>query len=229
MGFIFVLVVVVFFIIVLYVYWKKFLFYRDPRREIPSGNSILSPADGTVVYIKKFSNSRIPVSVKKGKKIKLSEITHIKENIKEGYLIGIFMNPLSVHVNRSPVNGKMVWNKHFKHSSKTMIKFLLKVIFRVKASPGERFELENERNVIYIKGKIPVYVIQIADSVVNKVVCWIKSGDKVVRGQKIGMIRMGSQVDLILPLRYGKKRLKILVKEGQYIHAGTTEIANALQ
>ena len=79
---------------------------------------------------------------------------------------------------------------------------------------------------IYILGKIPVFVIQIADSIVNRVVCWKKAGAAVSRGERIGMIRMGSQVDVILPLKLGRKNIKILAKEGQYVHAGETGLAS---
>ena len=104
--------------------------------------------------------------------------------------------------------------------------FLLRAVFGLRSSPGkELWERENERNTLFIQGKISVYVIQIADSIVNRVVCWKKPGSEVKRGERIGMIKMGSQVDLIIPKKLGKKDIKLLVKEGQYIHAGETPIA----
>ncbi|MBI2138043.1 phosphatidylserine decarboxylase [Candidatus Woesearchaeota archaeon] len=213
----------------IYWYWKVFLFYRDPPRKIPKRDSLLSPADGNIVYIRPFSQGKIPDSVKKGKSIKLREITHVKDTIPDGYIIGIFMNPLSVHVNRSPIRGKVIWAKHFRHSNLSMASFLLRAVFGLHSSPGkELWERENERNTIFIRGKLPVYVIQIADSIVNRVVCWKKPGSEVKRGERIGIIKMGSQVDLILPKKFGKKNLKLLVKEGQYVHAGETPIANLL-
>ncbi|MFH1317080.1 MAG: phosphatidylserine decarboxylase [Candidatus Woesearchaeota archaeon] len=213
-------------LIALTIIWKYALFYRDPKRWIPAGNNLVSPADGTVVYIKRFSNGKIPNPNKNGRSIKLQEITHIKENIKNGYIIGIFMNPLSVHVNRAPVSGKIDFIKHTTHKNKSMLIMLIKVIFHKLSRPGQyNYELENERNTILIMGKVkdksfPVYIIQIADTVVKKVVCWRKRGDIVNKGQKIGMIKMGSQVDLILPDKIGKKNIQINIKENDYVYAG---------
>ncbi|MFH1053070.1 MAG: phosphatidylserine decarboxylase [Candidatus Woesearchaeota archaeon] len=218
-------------LIALTIIWKYALFYRDPKRNIPAGNNLVSPADGTVVYIKKFSNGKVPNPNKNGKEIKLEEITHIKNNIKKGYIIGIFMNPLSVHVNRAPISGKIEFIKHTTHKNKSMLIILIKVIFHKLSRPGQyNYELENERNTILIMGKVknklfPVYIIQIADTVVKKVVCWMKKGDLVNKGQKIGMIKMGSQVDLILPDKIGKKPIQLRIKESDYVYSGSSAIA----
>ena len=82
--------------------------------------------------------------------------------------------------------------------------------------------LENERHIILIKGKFPVLVVQIADFYIRKIVSYVKEKDNVEKGQKIGIIRMSSQVDIVLPY---KKNIKIKVKEGDKVKAGESIIA----
>lgn len=212
-----------------FLWWRYLFFSRNPKRDIPPGNNIVSPADGSVVYIKKIKKGRIPLVMKKGKLINMQEITHIKHKIKNGWHIGIFMNPFSVHINRAPINGKTSFIHHFKHKDKSMIQMLFKVMLKKKSLPEDlHYLFENERNTIVFenkKAKFSVFVVQIADSIVNRVVCNKKKGDSVKKGEIFGMIKMGSQVDVFFPNKFGNKKIKIKVKEGQYIHAGETKIA----
>ncbi|MBN1502395.1 phosphatidylserine decarboxylase [Candidatus Woesearchaeota archaeon] len=211
-------------VIIVFLVWKFLWFERDPKRAIPGEeNIIVSPADGTVVYIKSIEKNTVPTLFKNGKPIRLDEITHIKEKIEASYLIGIFMNPFSVHINRSPIDGKISSIKHDKHKNLTMIGMLFKVIFHRKGLPENyNYIFRNERNTIVIEGQFKVIVVQIADSIINKVVCWKKVGETIRIGEKIGMIKMGSQVDLIIPKKVKNQNIKIKVKEGEYIHAGET-------
>ena len=83
-------------------------FFRDPERIPPEDiNTILSPADGKVIYVKKIGEGNIPYSEKKGRKFSLNDFTQSDVLPSEGYLIGIAMNFLNVHVNRAPVDGKV--------------------------------------------------------------------------------------------------------------------------
>ena len=76
-----------------------------------------------------------------------------------------------------------------------------------------------------IEGGLPVYVTQIADIYVNKIDCWAKEGDNLEKGQRIGMIKMGSQVDIVFPVF---PNVKITVKEGQKVKAGESIIAEII-
>ncbi|MFH1861001.1 MAG: phosphatidylserine decarboxylase [bacterium] len=205
----------------MYIWWRFYYFFRDPERKIPAGDNIVSPADGTIVYVKEINEGQIPMSVKKGKEIRLEEIANIQHNrFNKGYIIGIFMSPLSVHINRAPISGKVEQISYFHSKNINMGRMFLNTIFRIRPFySGCDHLLQNERNTIIIDGKFPIAVVQIADVVVHKILCWVKEGQTVTKGERIGLIRMGSQVDIILP---AEKGIKIAVKEGEYVYAGQT-------
>lgn len=211
--------------IILYVYWRFFFFFRDPERVIPSGNNIVSPADGTIVYIKKIDDNSIPLTIKKKKEIKLDEFLNSKilDSSCPYYIIGVFMHPTSVHVNRAPIAGVIKKIIYTTGRNLPMTATWMRVLFNRK--PYELYGshiFTNERNTILIEGILPVYITQIADIYVKKIECWVKEGESVVKGQRIGMIKMGSQVDTVFPL---KKNIEIAVKEGDKVKAGESILA----
>ncbi len=185
------------------------LFYRDPVRYPPKKDEVvLSPADGIVLYVKKVRKGEVPFSEKKGKKIKLEEFSKTSLLSDATYLIGIGMNLLNVHVNRAPIAGKVVQLKHFKGSYISL----------------KRFEalLENERLTTVIdNGIFKVGVVQIASRLVRRIVTYLTKEDVVEIGQKIGMIRFGSQVDLVIP---ELPNLKIKSEPGDEVIAGESII-----
>jgi phosphatidylserine decarboxylase len=185
-------------------------FFRDPERNPPKDrNSILSPADGEIVYIKKINKDEFPFAIKKRNHIPLSELTRNDFISCGGYQVGIGMNFLNVHVNRSPITGQvMQLNKiRGKFESLRKIKSLL----------------ENERVSTVIQGdKMSVCVVQIASRLVRRIISYIDTGHLVKSGQRIGMICFGSQVDVLIP---NGKDLKILVKEKDEVKAGLSIIA----
>ena len=185
------------------------LFYRDPVRYPPKKDEVvLSPADGIVLYVKKVRKGEVPFSEKKGKKIKLEEFSKTSLLSDATYLIGIGMNLLNVHVNRAPIAGKVVQLKHFKGSYISL----------------KRFEalLENERlTTVVDNGIFKVGVVQIASRLVRRIVTYLTKEDVVEIGQKIGMIRFGSQVDLVIP---ELPNLKIKSEPGDEVIAGESII-----
>jgi phosphatidylserine decarboxylase len=179
-------------------------FYRDPDRQITKGdNIILSPADGTVEYIKFYENGN-PEVFKDGN----CYVINVSRYFPNGcYIIGIFMSPLDVHVNRAPISGEVVYIKHIDGS------------FYPAFLDG--VEKINERNIVIIKnGSEYIGVVQIAGFVARR--CWlsIKEGDYVEIGQRIGKIKLGSQTAVIIPANYN-----ITVKVGEKVYAGQTIIA----
>jgi phosphatidylserine decarboxylase len=192
---------------ILMLLWR---FYRDPERNIPDDdNAVISPADGRIIYIKKIEDGEIPISTKLGKNYKLYDLIHTEKFKDARYQIGILMTYLDVHVNRSPVSGKVEMIKHIKGSFKSLKR--IESIF------------ENERSMLIIRGKkFPVAVVQIASRLVRMIVLFVKEDQFINKGYRIGRIRFGSQVDLILP---DIKNLEILVNINDTVIAGETVLA----
>lgn len=167
-----------------------FYFFRNPERVCPEAlvdsTVIVCPADGKVVDIQYDPNGGF-----KGYHQKIS----------------IFLSPLNVHVNWTPVAGLIEKIEYV--PGQFMMAFLPK-----------SSEL-NEHNDLVIRrtdGK-SVLVRQIAGTVARRIVCWAKEGQTVVAGQKYGMIKFSSRVDLLLP-----EQAKIDIKVGQKVYGGKTVI-----
>jgi phosphatidylserine decarboxylase len=129
---------------------------------------------------------------------------------KEGNIskISIFMSVFNVHVNRIPLSGTV------KSVDYNKGRFL--VASKDKAS------LENEQNAVTVvdeKGR-EIKFVQIAGLVARRIVCYIKEGDKVCRGERFGMIRFGSRLDVYLP-----DGMEILAKVGEKVKAGESILA----
>jgi phosphatidylserine decarboxylase len=162
-----------------------FSFFRDPERRIPQNESVLvSPADGRVVVVTEEENSGRP-----------------------GKRISIFLAIWNVHVNRSPVAGKI------KRLDYRPGKFL--------AAWDSQASFQNEQNAFALatdSGELELK--QIAGWVARRVVSWKKVGDTVARGERIGLVRFGSRVDLWLP-----RDSEILVKVGETVKGGSSVLA----
>src|SRR3989338_11438361 len=85
-------------------------FYRDQKRKIPSGNNVVSPADGKIINILKINKNK--ARIKKGVIGKIETLT--EDIAKECYVISIFMSPFDVHVNRAPIDGRIMSIKYEK-------------------------------------------------------------------------------------------------------------------
>lgn len=183
-------------------------FWQTPRRKITAGaNEIVSPADGNVLYIKNLKAGEKPISVKNGNLSSLDELTKSKLLSTPCWLIGINMTPWDVHKNCAPVDGKITLNKHTKG------KFLSLKLFDALS--------ENERNTYVIENeRLRVGVVQIASKGVRRIDSYVEEGATVSRGDWLGMIRFGSQVDVILP-----SDCNVNLKVGQQIYAAKTVIA----
>jgi phosphatidylserine decarboxylase len=184
-------------------------FWRTPNRVITANDDeIICPADGNVIYIKKIEAGENPISIKNGQLNTLDEIT--KTNILRTpcWLIGINMTAWDVHKNCSPIDGKIILNLHTKGDYLSLKKF-------------DAIQ-KNERNTYVIdNGKIIVGIVQIASKGVRRIDSYVKEGEFIKRGEWLGMIRFGSQVDVILPYH-----CKINIKIGQQTYAVKTVIAS---
>lgn len=187
-------------------------FFRNPQRSIPGGpNDIVSGADGRIIYIKEFEKGQIPVSVKKLRISDISEITKTDILKKPCYLIGIAMTLFDVHYNRAPIDGII---SLIKHTEGTAIGL---------NTPSST--IKNERNTVIFEREdgLTAGIVQIAARWVDRCIIIRNVGDAVKRGEIIGKIRWGSQLDMILP-----RDCEIMVREGDQVYAGSTVIGRIL-
>jgi phosphatidylserine decarboxylase len=136
----------------------------------------------------------------------ITEVKNDKYLGADGLQLSIFMSPLNVHVNRAPIDGTVTFKKH--------IPGTFHVAYVDKAS-----ELNEQTVVIFEDGKHKILMKQIAGYVARRIVNVLETGLKVNKGDKVGMIKFGSRVDLILP-----KDTKINVKLDDKVTAGETII-----
>lgn len=159
-------------------------FFRDPHREIPTGPVAVSPADGKVVAVKEENG---------------------------GQRISIFLNVFDVHVNRTPIPGRVTDVRYQKG------KFLV--------ASKEAASHSNEQNTIVVEGTVggqPTRVAfkQIAGLIARRIVCYKKTGDTLAAGERVGLIKFGSRVDVQLGPEW-----EVEVRVGQRVSAGSSVIA----
>jgi phosphatidylserine decarboxylase len=185
-------------------------FYRDPERIAPKEqNIIVSPADGKVIYVKRVKDGQVPFCEKHGRQFFLGEFYGTEGVVDIGYLIGISMNFLDVHVNRAPMGGRI-----------SALRFIKGSFLSLRE---ESAFLKNARLFTEIdNGTFKIGVIQITSRLVRKIVAYRREGENINIGDRIGMIRFGSQVDLMVP---DLPVLEMIVKAGSKVTAGSSIIA----
>ena len=168
-------------------------FFRDPERVVPSREGlVISPADGLIQTVGRATPPP---------ELGLPEIPHNR--------ISVFMDIFDVHVNRIPINGKLTAS-HYRAG-----KFLNAALD--KASD------DNERHSIRITtpGGVQVGCVQIAGLVARRISCDAREGQDVRTGERYGLIRFGSRLDIFLPAD-----VSIMVAPGQHAYAGETVLAD---
>ena len=160
-------------------------FFRDPQRTPPPDpDAIVSPADGRVMEVVEEPRDGIA-----------------------GRRISIFLSIFDVHVNRSPVSGRITAIEYRKG--------------KFYAAMRGRASAENEQNAFYVStDRGEVVFKQIAGWVARRILCWKSVGDSVTRGERVGMIRFGSRMDVWLP-----DRVEIVARPGQHVAGGTSILA----
>ena len=142
-------------------------FFRDPPREIPSGEGlVLCPADGRVLLV---GDARDPWLNRDALKI------------------SVFMNVFNVHSNRSPVDAVV---QTVTYSAGTFVN-----------AAFDKASSDNERNALHLRtaSGTDVTCVQIAGLIARRILCYVKAGDRLARGERYGFIRFGSRVDVYLP------------------------------
>ncbi len=209
-----------------FAFWRYVWFFRDPARTPPAEAGILSPADGTVVYVRKVEAGEDVVTIKQGVRATLKDITG--EDVDQPKLvIGIFMSPFDVHYNRAPLGGEIGFiHHHPAHGENLYMGAMhLRILLGRKPYYGDRMHIvQNERTVTHIQSEyrgapLGLYVVQIGSRGVHGIDSYFRPGDRVERGATFGMIRIGSQVDLVVPWR---EDLAPQVRPGERVVAGET-------
>lgn len=185
-------------------------FYRDPERIPPdSASAILSPADGLVIYTSAVPADQVPLTTKGSRKFPLTDFAHTDFFQQGGQIIGIAMNFLDVHVNRTPIGGT--------------VQLIKRIHGRFLSLKRAEALLENERVLsIVANERLSVGVLQISSRLVRKIVSFVHEQEPLRPGQRIGMIRFGSQVDVYLP---AVPTARIRVKPGDRVKAGESILA----
>lgn len=156
-------------------------FFRDPEREVPGGRVAVAPADGKVVAIKPEGPG----------------ITRFT----------IFLNVFDVHVNRTPISGRI--EKVEYKTGKFMV------------ASKEACSTENEQNIVTVRGDgVTVIFKQIAGLIARRIVFTKKVGDRVEAGERIGLIKFGSRTDVLFGPEW-----EIVAQVGQRVSAGSSVIA----
>ncbi|MGD9628333.1 MAG: phosphatidylserine decarboxylase [Pyrinomonadaceae bacterium] len=156
-------------------------FFRDPYRESPRGEGlILAAADGTVTRI---------------------------DDDERGKLVSVFMSPLDVHINRSPIAGSVARAEY--------------IPGKKNPATSNNASLTNERNTLTIESEgLSVHCTQIAGIMARRIVCWAREGDELEQGEKFGLIKFSSRTDVLMP-----SNVEIQVKIGDHVKGGETIIA----
>lgn len=164
------------------------LFFRDPDRSTPTGpDLVVSPADGRVMIAGDVAGAGAPAG--------------------EWRQISIFLSPLDVHVNRTPVEGQVTRVEYHPGS------FL-------PAYRAEAGQLNEWTEVWFERARQRIVCRQIVGILARRIVCRLREGDTVTRGQRFGVMKFGSRIDLFLP-----PSARIMVKVGDKVVSGETAIA----
>ncbi|MGB0683584.1 MAG: phosphatidylserine decarboxylase [Magnetovibrionaceae bacterium] len=168
-------------------------FFRNPDRVTPEGdNLVISPADGVIQSVVKAVP---PAELEMGDQ----PLTRV----------AVFMNVFNVHVNRSPLAGTI-----------TKTSYKPGKFFNASLDKASEF---NERQSLKVTspGGVDIGFVQIAGLVARRILCFVKEGDLIAAGERFGLIRFGSRVDVFLP-----EGVAVLVVPGQIAVAGETVLAD---
>jgi phosphatidylserine decarboxylase len=162
-------------------------FFRDPERVAPGDDRlVVAPADGKVIDVRAVAAPELLGA--------------------PATRISIFMSPLNVHVNRSPVAGRIETVRHTEG--------------RFHAAFADKASDDNERTAVVLNGGGRRFlVVQIAGALARRIICRRGQGDALARGERYGLIMFGARVDLYLP-----PAGKVRVQEGVRVRAGLTVV-----
>lgn len=163
-------------------------FFRDPERNVVVDPKVLTaPADGKIIDIK-------------------------GDGLKDPFIVKIRMSAFDVHINRLPMNGKLINIQRIPGKHRP-------IYFKNPDKTNEKAIQEYETSI----GKMQI--IQITGIFARRIEIWVNVGEEAKQGQKIGMIRFGSETDLLI---IGSKKIKPMVKIGDPVKAGISVVGRIL-
>ena len=169
-------------------------FFRDPERNTPlENNAVISPADGTIC---KIDQAPMPKETSLGNEACLR--------------VCIFMNVVNVHVNRAPISG--------------IIDDIIYIAGKFFVASLDKASEHNERNILVMQNKKneKIVSVQIAGLVARRILSFVEKSTSLKAGERFGLIRFGSRVDVYMPLHYSTQ-----LKEGDKVTAGESIIASS--
>lgn len=185
-------------------------FWRDPERVPPEEEGVvLSAADGMVVYVRPVDEGSAPLVTKDGRDYLLRELTGTTLLPATAHVIAVEMNLLNVHVNRCPIAGQVKLLKYIEG------KF---ISLRKDEAPFVNARL----TTIIENASLTLAVVQVASRLVRRIESYLSVGEMVSAAQRLGMIRFGSLVAVVLPER---EDVRIEVKPGDRVTAGISVLA----
>lgn len=163
-------------------------FFRNPNRNVPEDqSSILSPADGTVMNIEAVAEDEFLNA--------------------PAIRVSIFLSIFDVHINRSPIQGTIVFQRY--------------MCGRFKPAYKQSAAILNEQLTIGLQSsRVNIFVTQIAGIIARRIVCWSALGSELQQGERYGMIKFGSCTELIMPAH-----VDIQIAKGDHVIGGKTTIA----
>ena len=213
-----------------YLFWRYVWFWRNPARVTPDAPGLVAAADGTVVYVKRLTAGEDVIHVKQGLSARLADIMREDETLPK-LLIGVFMSPFDVHFNRAPLSGTVAFVRHHEGRGRNVHMGAMHWRILTGRKPyyrGSAHIVQNERTVTKINGTLkgmtlPCYIVQIAAKTVAGIDSYVKPGHSIDRGAIFGMIRIGSQVDIVIPWHEG---LNVRVVPGDRVRAGESVLVD---
>lgn len=219
-------------------------FYRDPDRPIPKEEGIIvSPADGHIMFVvRERATGRRPAKDESSTHDELTGDWHEtpcdeplkfpneqrweavpegEESVSDAWRVAIFMSPFDVHVNRAPVAGTIIRMEH--RTGKGLRRGPFVPAFRKESAWNERV-----RTVFSRVDGLLVESTQISGRLARTIAPWSGEGDEMRRGQRYGMIRLGSRVDvrvpanLFIPNVIGANAEQVEYPKGEFVQAGTS-------
>jgi len=162
-------------------------FFRNPNRDIPTDElSLVSPADGVVMDVERVFEDQFLSS--------------------ESIRVSIFLCVFNIHVNRSPMAGKVVFRAYRPG----------KMIPAFKSHSSDL----NEKNYVGIQNQhLQILVTQVTGFIARRIVCWVDKGDLLAQGERFGLIKFGSRTEIFVP-----PNVEIMVSPGDKVRGGISVI-----